>query len=319
MSGGLRDGLQVGLRDGLRDGLRVGLDIGGTKMLGVVVAADGAVIAQAREATVAGPDGVLATATTVLDRLAAALDGALPPHVGIGFPGLVDRDRGAVSHAVNLGLGGDWLPLAERLADRTGAAVAVENDVRAAAWGAHVVSGADDLGYLSIGTGLAAGYVLDGRLRRGAHGASGELGHVPVDPDGPLCSCGQRGCLELSAAASALTAVWTTDGELSPGAAVFAAASSGDPRAVAVRDHFAARVADAIRMLGLSVDPAAIILGGGITDLGDPLLTAVTDALRAQAATSPFLAAINLADRVRLLPAGVPAAAIGAAMIWDAR
>ena len=299
--------------------MRVGLDIGGTKMLGVVVADDGSVVAQAREATVTGPDGVLATATRVLDRLAAEFDGVLPSHVGIGFPGLVDHHRGAVSHAVNLGLGGDWLPLADQLADRTGAAVAVENDVRAAAWGAHVVSGADDLGYLSIGTGLAAGYVLDGRLRRGAHGASGDIGHVPVDPDGPLCSCGQRGCLELSAAASALTAVWTTDGELSPGAAVFAAALSGDPRAVAVRDHFAARVADAIRMLGLAVDPAAIVLGGGITDLGEPLLAVVTAAVRAQAVASPFLAAIDLAARVRLLPAGVPAAAIGAAMIWDAR
>ena len=106
---------------------------------------------------------------------------------------------------------------------------------------------------------------------------------------------------------------------MSPAAAVFAAASAGDPRAVAVRDHFAARVADAIRMLGLSVDPAAIVLGGGVTDLGEPLLAVVTAALRAQAVTSPFLAAINLAARVRLLPAGVPAAAIGAAMIWDAR
>jgi glucokinase len=300
-------------------GLRVGLDIGGTKTLGVVVADDGDVVAQAREATVTGADGVLATATTVLDRLAAALDGALPSHVGIGFPGLVDHDRGAVSHAVNLGLGGDWLPLADRLADRTGAAVAVENDVRAAAWGAHVLSGADDLGYLSIGTGLAAGFVLGGLLRRGAHGASGEIGHVPVDPGGPLCSCGQRGCLELSAAASALTAAWPTDGGMSPAAALFAAAATGDPGAIAIRDRFCARVADAIRMLGLSVDPATIILGGGITDLGEPLLAAVTAALRAQAATSPFLAAINLADRVRLLPAGVPAAAIGAAMIWDAR
>ena len=176
--------------------MRVGLDIGGTKMLGVVVAADGAVGAQHREPTVPGPDGVLATATTVLDRLAAGFDGVLPSHVGIGFPGLVDRDRGAVSHAVNLGLGGDWLPLAERLAESTGAAVMVENDVRAATWGAHVLSGADDLGYLSIGTGLAAGFVLGGVLRRGAHGASGEIGHLPVDPDGRLCSCGQRGCLE---------------------------------------------------------------------------------------------------------------------------
>ena len=298
---------------------RVGLDIGATKILGAVVAADGAVLAQAREATVPGPDGVLATATRVLDRLAASFDGVLPSHVGIGFPGLVDRDRGAVSHAVNLGLGDDWLPLAERLADRTGAAVMVENDVRAATWGAHILSGADDLGYLSIGTGLAAGFVLGGVLRRGAAGASGEIGHVPVDPDGPFCSCGQRGCLELTAAASALTAAWPTDGQTSPAAAVFAAASSGDPRAVAVRDHFAARVADAIRMLGLAVDPAVIVLGGGVTDLGEPLLAVVTAALRAQAVASPFLAAINLAARVRLLPAGVPAAAIGAAMIWDTR
>jgi glucokinase len=298
---------------------RVGLDIGATKILGAVVTADGAVLAQAREATVPGADGVLATATRVLDRLAANFDGVLPSHVGIGFPGLVDRDRGAVSHAVNLGLGDDWLPLAERLAERTGAAVMVENDVRAATWGAHILSGADDLGYLSIGTGLAAGFVLGGVLRRGAAGASGEIGHVPVDPDGALCSCGQRGCLELTAAASALTAAWPTDGEISPAAAVFAAASAGDPRALAVRDHFAARVADAIRMLGLSVDPAVIVLGGGVTDLGEPLLAAVTAAVRAQAVTSPFLAAINLAARVRLLPTGVPAAAIGAAMIWDAR
>ncbi len=299
--------------------VRVGLDIGATKILGAVVSADGAILAQFREPTVPGADGVLATATRVLDRLAAEFDGVLPSHVGIGFPGLVDRDRGAVSHAVNLGLGDDWLPLAERLAERTGAAVMVENDVRAATWGAHILSGAGDLGYLSIGTGLAAGFVLGGVLRRGAAGASGEIGHVPVDPDGRLCSCGQRGCLELTAAASALTAAWPTDGAVSPAAAVFAAASAGDPRAVAVRDHFAARVADAIRMLGLAVDPAVIVLGGGVTDLGEPLLAVVTAALRAQAVTSPFLAAIDLAARVRLLPAGVPAAAIGAAMIWDAR
>ena len=298
---------------------RVGLDIGATKILGAVVAADGAVLAQAREATVPGPDGVLATATRVLDQLAANFDGVLPSHVGIGFPGLVDRDRGAVSHAVNLGLGDDWLPLAERLSERTGAAVMVENDVRAATWGAHVVSGADDLGYLSIGTGLAAGFVLGGVLRRGAYGASGEIGHVPVDPQGRVCSCGQRGCLELFAAASALTAAWPADGDVSPAAAVFAAAAAGDAAGIVIRDAFCARVADAIRMLGLSVDPAAIFLGGGITDLGQPLLAAVTAALREQAVASPFLAAINLAARVRLLPAGVPAAVIGAAMIWDAR
>jgi glucokinase len=298
--------------------LRVGLDIGASKVLGAVVAADGTVAAQSREVTVPGPDGVVATAMTVLDRLAAALDGALPPRVGIGIPGIVDRHRGAVSHAVNLGLGSVWFPLADQLAERTGAAVVVENDLNAATWGTHVLTGADDLAYVSLGTGLAAGLVLDGVLRRGAHGAAGEIGHVPVDPDGPLCSCGQRGCLELTAAGSALTAAWPADGDTPPAAALFTAAAGGDPAAVAVRDHFAAGVADAIRMLGLAVDPAVIVIGGGVAQPGEPLLAAVTAALQAQAATSPFLAALDLAARVQLVPGGAPVGAIGAAMIWDA-
>ncbi len=300
-------------------GSRVGLDIGATKLLGAIVAADGTVVAQAREVTVPGPDGVIAAATTVLDRLAAALDGALPSHVGIGIPGIVDRDRGTVSHAVNLGLGRDWLPLADVLADRTGATVVVENDLNAATWGAHVLSGADDLAYVSLGTGLAAGFVLDGVLRRGAHGTAGEIGHVPVDPYGPHCACGQRGCLELSAAGSALTAAWPAGGETSPAEALFADAASGNPDAIAVRDRFAIGVAGAIRMLGLAVDPAAIIIGGGVAQLGEPLLVAVTAALREQATTSAFLAALDLAGRVRLIPGGVPVGAIGAAMIADAR
>jgi len=298
--------------------LRVGLDIGATKILGAVIDADGTVIAQTRQDSLPGPDGVLDTAAVVLDRLATALDGALPSHLGIGIPGIVDRGRGTVAHAVNLGLGGDWFPLADRLADRTGATVVVENDLNAATWGAHVLSGADDLAYLSLGTGLAAGFVLSGVLRRGVHGAAGEIGHVPVDPGGPLCSCGQRGCLELRASGSALSAAWPAQGEVPPAAALFAAAAAGNPEAVAARDRFAAGVADAIRMLGLAVDPAAIIIGGGVAHVGEPLLAAVTAALRSQAAASPFLAALGLADRLRLLPGHLPVGAIGAALIGNA-
>src|ERR1700751_5315445 len=105
--------------------MRVGLDIGATKILGAVMNADGTVVAQSRQDTRAGPDGILNTAPSVLDLLAATLHGALPPPIGSGIPGIVDRGRGAVSHAVNLGLGGDWFPLADRLADRTGATVIV--------------------------------------------------------------------------------------------------------------------------------------------------------------------------------------------------
>jgi predicted NBD/HSP70 family sugar kinase len=181
-----------------------------------------------------------------------------------------------------------------------------------------VLSGADDLAYLALGTGLAAGFVLSGTLRRGVHGAAGEIGHVPVDPAGALCSCGQRGCLELRASGSALSAAWPVQGKVPPAEALFAAAAAGNQEAVAARGRFAAGVADAIRMLALAVDPAAIIIGGGVAHVGEPLLTAVTMALRDQAAASPFLAALGLADRLRLLPGQLPVGAIGAALIGNA-
>jgi predicted NBD/HSP70 family sugar kinase len=103
-----------------------------------------------------------------------------------------------------------------------------------------------------------------------------------------------------------------------PAEALFAAAAAGNREAVAARDRFAAGVADAIRMLALAVDPAAIIIGGGVAHVGEPLLAAVTDALRSQAAASPFLAALGLADRLRRLPGQLPVGAIGAALIGNA-
>jgi len=304
--------------------MRIGLDIGATKILGVVIAADGAnavnggIVARARQDSVPGPDGILTAAMTVLGRLAVMLDGALPSQIGIGIPGVVDRQRGAVRHAVNLGLGGEWFPLAEQLAARTGATVVIENDLNAATWGAHVLSGADDLAYLSLGTGLAAGFVLSGTLRRGVHGAAGEIGHVPVDPEGALCSCGLRGCLELRASGSALTAAWPAQGKVPPSEALFNAAAAGNEAAIAARDRFAAGVAEAVRLLGLAVDPVVIIIGGGVAQVGEPLVQAVAQALRCQAAASPFLAALGLADRLRLLPGRPPVGAIGAALTGDA-
>ena len=103
-----------------------------------------------------------------------------------------------------------------------------------------------------------------------------------------------------------------------PAAALFAAAAAGNPEAVIIRDRFAAGLADAIRIAGLTVGPAAIIIGGGVANVGEPLLAAVTAALRAQAAGSPFLTALDLAGRVSLLPGRAPAGAIGAALIGNA-
>ena len=298
----------------------VGLDIGGTKVHGVAVDATGAILAEHRLPTSFGPTGVVQTAAEVVDALAAEAGlerGDLGP-IGVGVPGLVDPDRGAVKHAVNLGLDGEWFALGGLLAERLGTDVLVENDVNVATLGAHLLVGADDVAYVSLGTGLAAGLVLNGVLRRGAHGAAGEIGHLPVDPNGPLCSCGQRGCLELIASGRALAAAWPTpDGP--PAQALFAAAASGDERAIAVRDRFAAGVADAVRVVALAADPEAVVIGGGVAALGEPLHEAVRAALGRQAAGSPFLASLDLAGRVRLVPAGVPVAALGAASLGRRR
>ncbi|WP_235547775.1 MULTISPECIES: ROK family protein [unclassified Nocardioides] len=298
--------------------LSVGLDIGATKTLGLVLDVDGAILAEVREPTKPGADGIVASAARVYDALRVAIGQPLDGVLGVGIPGLVDVERGAVKHAVNLGVDGDWLPLRDLLAARLGVPVALENDVNAATLGAAALSHegghASDLVYLSIGTGLAAGLVLDGRLRRGAHGAAGEIGHVPVDPQGVVCQCGQRGCLETIASGSALAAAWPA-GDVPPAQALFAAARSGDPTAIAARDRFSAGVASAIRVLSLAVDPESIVLGGGVAQLGEPLRLAVAQALLEQAASSPFLASLDLAGRLRVVPSDYPVAAVGAAFL----
>ena len=294
--------------------MKLGLDIGATKTLGLVLDDSGAICAEVREPTEPGADGVVRTAARVVEALRVATDSPLDGPVGIGIPGLVDVERGAVKHAVNLGLDGDWVLLGDLLGDRLGAPVVIENDVNAASLGAVALSGQDDLVYLSIGTGLAAGLVLDGRLRRGVHGAAGEIGHVPVDPSGALCQCGQRGCLETIASGSALAAAWPS-GDVPPAQAIFAAAQSGDPKAIDARRRFAAGVAGAIRVLCLAVDPRTVVLGGGVAQLGEQLRVAVGAALDDQARTSPFLASLDLAGRLRVVPSDYPVAAVGAALL----
>ncbi|MFV2144365.1 ROK family protein [Isoptericola sp. G70] len=304
--------------------LSVGLDIGGTKTLAVLLGSDGEVLAQSRLSTTLGPVGVVDGAARAVQGVARQAGVALDAvtGVGVGVPGLVDADVGTVRHAVNLGLDGAALDLSALLSARLGGVgVAVENDLNVAAVGAaHLVeaegdSTPADLAFLALGTGLAAGIVLDGRLRRGSHSAAGEIGHVPVDPAGPPCACGQRGCLELYASGSAVTALWpTTSGRPAP-VELFEAAAAGDPDAVAARSTYARAVAAAVRMLVLTVDVQHVVLGGGVSQLGQPLLDAVRDALTDESAASGFLRSLDLPGRVRLAPGRVAVGAVGAAVV----
>ncbi|WP_206051596.1 ROK family protein [Nocardioides ferulae] len=294
--------------------LRIGLDIGATKTLGVVLEGASTVRAQALEPTVPGARGVVDTAARVVARLCELEPSAAGLPVGVGVPGLVEPERGTVRHAVNLEVAGEVLPLAALLGERLDAPVLVENDVNAATLGAAAHLDADDLAYLSIGTGLAAGLVLDGRVRRGVAGAAGEVGHVPVDPAGRACRCGQRGCLETVASGGALAEAWPST-DRPPASALFAAADAGIARAVSVRAAFVTGVAAAVRVLALTVDPRVVVLGGGVSSLGEPLRAAVARELADRARSSEFLASLDLAARVRVLPSGFPVAAVGAALL----
>jgi predicted NBD/HSP70 family sugar kinase len=310
--------------------LHIGVDIGGTKTDAVVIDARGAMLQQLRLTTGYGPDAVLQTAVDAVTRVAelAGIRVDEAESIGIGVPGRVDATAGRVAHAVNLGV--DGLDLGTELSARLGCPVRIENDVNAAALGAYHLleaegwpAGGDanwaaghehSMAYLNLGTGLAAGIVIAGRLWRGSRGTAGEIGHIPVDPAGPQCPCGQRGCLELMASGSAIARRWPTE-HPQPAQHLFEAADAGDELAVAVRRQLLESVASAVRVLVLTVDVDVVVIGGGIASLGAALLDGVRSVLAQRALESPFLASLELADRVRLMPTGFPSAAVGAAFV----
>lgn len=302
--------------------MRLGIDIGGTKTAALAVGAAGELSEQVRLPTGFGAAAVVATALHAVERMSrlAGVEASGFSSIGVGIPGAVDSRTGRVAHAVNLGLEG--LDLGPRLADRLGVDVRVENDVKAAAVGAHHLLGADggtaadSMAYLNLGTGLAAGILQGGRLLRGGHGMAAEVGHIPIDPAGPLCSCGQRGCIETFASGSAIARMWPTDDPL-PARALFAAADAGDLHAIAVRETFLTGVAAAVRVLVLTADVDVVVIGGGLAGLGGALVEGTHRILNGWAEDSAFIASLELSRRVQVVPLGLPAAAIGAALIGE--
>ncbi|MHA7985647.1 ROK family protein [Rathayibacter sp. CAU 1779] len=298
--------------------MRLGLDIGGTKTDAVVLDGRGGVRASVRVPTGIGPAAVLDSAErsvrAVIEQAGTGL--AAAETIGVGIPGMVDPESGRVRHAVNLAV--EELALGDELSLRVGVPVRVENDVKAASLGAyHLLRLSGSAALLNLGTGMAAGIVIDGELQRGSGGGAGEIGHIPVDPNGAVCSCGQRGCLETLASGSGIARMWPSTAAL-PAVELFDAADAGDERARNVRETLAAGVASAVRVLVLTVDVQTVVIGGGVSNIGGRLLAPVLEVLREWERDSAFLRSLDLADRVRMLPAGLPAAAVGAALIGTA-
>ncbi len=289
--------------------MRLGVDIGGTKT-DVVAVHEGDIVARHRAASGQGADAVVAsTLAAVSAAMAEASIGWDDVEsVGVGIPGSVVD--GVVSYALNLGI--DRVDLAGELERVWGRRPVVDNDVNAAALGAWAQrKGGSSLAYLNLGTGLASGIILDGKLWRGARGAAGEIGHISIDPTGPVDADGLPGALETYASGGGLVRQWAVEGAVARD--VLDAADAGDPRAQQIRDRLFVGLASAVRVLVLTLDIEQVVVGGGLTGQGDRLIEGATRVIAGWGAASSFLASLDLAGRMSLLDPEIPVAALGAA------
>jgi glucokinase len=277
--------------------LTVGIDMGGTKCLALVLDGAGQVVAERRVATPTGPEAVVDTLVTVVEDLRRSLPESEPAvkAVGLGAAGLVDH-RGVLRTAPNLP-GIEELPLRSLLEDRTSLPVQVDNDATCAAWAERqmgAAQGRDDVVVVTLGTGIGGGFVVGGRLYRGANGFAGEVGHMIVDPDGFPCPCGHRGCWERYASGSGLARL-ARDAVASGGAVralelaggsadhltglhVTTAAAEGDAQSIDLLRTFAWWVGLGLANLANAFDPSTIVIGGGLGHVAELFIGPTRDA-----------------------------------------
>ncbi len=295
----------------------IGVDIGGSSVEAVTRDETGRILDRYGIAErLQGGSRVASSAVAAV----RALDSADTVAVGVGIPGQVDPRSGRVQLAVNLGIGAEPFDLAAQIEDEIGLPVIVENDVRAAALGAYesfTLAGNpfQSVTVLSIGTGISAGVVIDGALVRGSHGMAGEVGHVVVDETGPVCRCGQRGCLEAVAAGPAIGRAWPRGDSDAAATALFSAAASGDPAALKVASRIAGHVTTALTWLAAAYDTEVVVLAGGVSSVGEEFLTVIRDQIVQRAASSELAARRLRPEQVTVADALDPPGTRGAALL----
>lgn len=289
-------------------------------MKAALLAQDGSVLFEARRPT-GREHGTDAVVTAILDFAADLGEvgrrrfGEAPLAAGVAVPGTIDEKNGIAVFSANLG----WrdLPMRKLLGERLGGLpVALGHDVRSGGLAEGRLGagrGVERFLFIALGTGIAGAIGIDGRIESGAHGYGGEIGHVVVRPGGPACGCGARGCLETLASASAVSRAWAeASGDPTADAAACAlAVEAGDPRAVAVWQNAVDSLADGIVLAQSLLDPATVIVGGGLAEAGDTLFT-------------PLHAAVAERLTFQMPPKVVPAmlkdtaASLGAGLLaWD--
>ena len=265
--------------------LAIGLDVGGSKVGGVLMAEDGSVRASERRETPAvDVEAVLETVVLVAKRLR---DEGPAAAVGVGAAGMVEFETGVMRWAPNIA----WREVSLRdLVERTtGLPCVVDNDANTAAWGEYRFGAGRGLRHalvVTVGTGIGGGMIQDGRLYRGAHGFAAEIGHIIVEPDGPLCGCGNLGCWEQVAGGQALDRMAeeaagrhpdgpiarAAGGAAATGRDVVEAAARGDLESTRILETVGRRLGEGLAGLANVLDPEAIIIGGGVAEIGPPFL-----------------------------------------------
>ncbi len=284
----------------------IAVDVGGTSIKSALVTHDGRIEHAAAVPTPAdqGPHAVV----DAIRHAVRSLAGPDTLAVGLVVPGAVDSEAGIASYSANLG----WrdVPLRDLVEAETGLPAVVEHDIRGGGLAESLIGrarGTCDSLVVIIGTGIAARVVSGGHVVRGATGVPGEIGHMPVWPDGEACPCGQRGCLERYASAAAIARRYGERSGRSLSSEEVAALLHEDPDADAVWS-------DAVEALGLALasttmllDPSLVVLAGGLSHAGDALLTPTREAVARRVIwrSTPRIELSALGSRAGLLGAAV--------------
>lgn len=272
----------------------IGIDLGGTNIAVGIVDENGKIIAQDSTPTLAErPIEELVDDMVSVSRRVMAAAGLTEKDIkaiGVGSPGSVVNETGTIAYANNIRMKN--VPLAELIGKQLDLPVNLENDANAAAFGEYVINGcnAGTFVFITLGTGVGGGVVIDGKIFRGFNGAGAELGHMTLVHNGEPCSCGKNGCWESYASVTALIHqtkaameknpdslmhdITAKEGKVS-GRTAFDAAKLGDAAAKQVVDTYIEYVADGIVSMVDLFQPEKLIIGGGISKEGDYLLNPI--------------------------------------------
>ena len=267
-----------------------GIDLGGTRIRAALVAEDGTLLTRAEGATPARDtgDAVVQAVSMVVAQALQGYDRASILAAGVGAPGPLDAENGIAQATPTIDGFRDF-PVRDRIAQAIGLPTYLDHDGHAAAFGEWKYGagrGYANLVYVTISTGIGGGAIVDGRLHRGRKGMAAHVGHMTLQPDGPICNCGNHGCWEALAAGPAFALAARASG-YPDGAAAFTAAAAGDAGAAHVVDAQARWLAIGLVNLAHIYSPEILILGGGVTAGLDQMRPVITHEF-ATRAMSPF-------------------------------